>query len=511
MTMQITVMLVDDEPLALENVFEMVPWEQHGFEVVAKASNGRMALRLFEELRPQIVITDISMSPMDGLGLGAAIHQIAPQTQLILLTAYRDFEYARKAIEMRAAHYLLKHEISRNRLLNHLLEIKRILVEEANERNFAKRTVMRDLLEGKYVQPHAANNHGLSRQMEERLQGQTALLYFELEPVVRMDGSRRAGASMNVAELQALENGVWKQVDSLIDIELVEVDNQGYVLFLKLKPPKSLLLVQYRLQQVALVLQKLLNELVGNVPKIMIAASTDKGFHPLYQSMKRAYDYSLLLPAHAVFLLEQVPFIDSTKSDSMEMDERWINSPKDMQELRLLERRMKEIVEGLDLSAMRSLIKQLGTEGLKADNLAADLLLGSDATQVLATLYKLTEERWRADQHRLSYSRWVIKAIDYVHKNYADPDLSLETIAASLQISSIHLRTTFKKETGQSVLDYTTEYRISMAKQMLMKGEYKVYEIAERVGYKTSQYFSQVFKKVTGVQPTEYIQREGGG
>ncbi|MNL47932.1 Arabinose operon regulatory protein [compost metagenome] len=99
--------------------------------------------------------------------------------------------------------------------------------------------------------------------------------------------------------------------------------------------------------------------------------------------------------------------------------------------------------------------------------------------------------------------------MDYISDNYADSDLSLETVAGHLRISSIHLRTTFKRETGQSLLDYTTEYRITLAKQLLQTGEFKIYEVSEKVGYKTSQYFSQVFKKTTGMQPKDFLQQKG--
>ncbi|MNE79296.1 HTH-type transcriptional activator Btr [compost metagenome] len=142
-------------------------------------------------------------------------------------------------------------------------------------------------------------------------------------------------------------------------------------------------------------------------------------------------------------------------------------------------------------------------------NISKALPLGGSAQQITATYYSLLEDRVLKASKRSLYSKWVLKAMEDVNNHYPDPDLSLETVAERLQISGIHLRTTFKKETGQSLLDYTTEYRIEAAKRLLAETDLKIYEIAERVGYKTSQYFSQVFKRCTGFQPKDYMQREG--
>ena len=106
--------------------------------------------------------------------------------------------------------------------------------------------------------------------------------------------------------------------------------------------------------------------------------------------------------------------------------------------------------------------------------------------------------------NRNQYSNRIQNAIQYIHTHY-DQDLTMEEVAKNLGISCIYLSKLFKKETGQTFLEYLTNYRMERAKYILSKGDYKVYEVAEQVGYKTSQYFSSVFRKNTGMNPSDYI------
>ncbi|AIQ56685.1 response regulator transcription factor [Paenibacillus borealis] len=511
MNFLIPVMLVDDEPLALDNVYQMVPWAENGFEVVAKATSGRMALRLFEKLQPQIVITDISMSPMDGLELGRQVVQLAPKTRVIFLTAYRDFDYARQALEMRAAHYLLKHEISRNRLLEQLKLLKEGLAAEAAEeegRGHALQILLKDMLAGKYQVPAGNQESRLHRLVTEHQQGQPALLYFELGAAILLDGSRRSSRLPVSSAWKQIEEEIRHQSAELEEIHIMEMDEGGYTVLLKLSSSSSLLLQHYLLRQIAgQVLTSLGTCYEGGLPRILISAGSPESPDRRYAAMRQAYDYSFLLPPGAVFLLEQASSAGGASVIAGEI-RQYLLSP-DRSLLDGLKVSLEKITALASLGELRAAIGEVGAECRK-DGDGSDLELGTDARQIVSALYRLLEERLQRRQPGNHYSRWVNKAMDYVAGNYADPDLSLETVAGHLQISSIHLRTTFKRETGQSLLDYTTEYRISLAKQLLQTGDYKIYEVSEKVGYKTSQYFSQVFKKTTGMQPKDFLQQKEG-
>ena len=103
-------------------------------------------------------------------------------------------------------------------------------------------------------------------------------------------------------------------------------------------------------------------------------------------------------------------------------------------------------------------------------------------------------------------SKYVQEAMDYISRHYNEPDISIGTVAKSLNISEGYLSHTFKKETDCTLLNYLTRYRIHKAMAYLQDCRVKVYEVAEQVGYRDIAYFSSTFKKFTGMTPSEYQQ-----
>ena len=102
------------------------------------------------------------------------------------------------------------------------------------------------------------------------------------------------------------------------------------------------------------------------------------------------------------------------------------------------------------------------------------------------------------------YSRDILKAFDFIKNNYALENLSAQNVAEHIGFSVNHFSRLFKKETGDTFINYLTSFRIQKACDFLRKSEKKMYEIAESVGYSSPQYFSQVFYKYTGLTPMEY-------
>ena len=92
----IRVLIVDDEYIMRQGLKYMIHWEQEGYEIVGEATNGNEALRLTEELKPHIIISDIVMSVMDGVTFTEMVHKIYPDIAIIILSGYDKFEYVKK-------------------------------------------------------------------------------------------------------------------------------------------------------------------------------------------------------------------------------------------------------------------------------------------------------------------------------------------------------------------------------------------------------------------------------
>jgi len=97
----------------------------------------------------------------------------------------------------------------------------------------------------------------------------------------------------------------------------------------------------------------------------------------------------------------------------------------------------------------------------------------------------------------------ISKAITYLKSNYSK-DLNLKKVADELYISTWYLSKLLKKETGSTFIDILNTIRIEEAKRLLLDPRYKIYKIAEEVGFTDIPYFSRLFKKITGMTPIEY-------
>jgi len=102
------VLLVDDEEIITDGLSSVFPWHKYDCKVVAAAEDGTEGLELIRVHKPDIIITDICMPEMDGLTMVAGLKSEFPDIQITVLTGFRDFEYARRAIALGVARFLLK-------------------------------------------------------------------------------------------------------------------------------------------------------------------------------------------------------------------------------------------------------------------------------------------------------------------------------------------------------------------------------------------------------------------
>ena len=102
------VAIIDDEPIIVEGLSRVVPWEKYHCQVDGTASNGQEGLKIIREIRPDMIFSDISMPGMDGLTMIAALRVEFPDMLITILTGFRDFDFAQKAIRLGVSRFLLK-------------------------------------------------------------------------------------------------------------------------------------------------------------------------------------------------------------------------------------------------------------------------------------------------------------------------------------------------------------------------------------------------------------------
>lgn len=135
----IKVFLVEDEKIIRKSIKNNVKWEENGFEFAGEAPDGEMALPMIEKLHPDIVITDIKMPFMDGLELSDILKKKMPKIQIIILSGYGEFDYAKEAIKIGVTDYLTK-PVTGEQLLEALNKVKQKLDKKKDRKKILKIT-----------------------------------------------------------------------------------------------------------------------------------------------------------------------------------------------------------------------------------------------------------------------------------------------------------------------------------------------------------------------------------
>lgn len=152
------VFLIDDEPWALMALKNLIDWEALGFSVIGEAENGAQALDAVEQEQPDLIVSDIRMPGLDGIALLQTLRERKWRSEVLLVSGYTDFEYAREALRYGCCGYLVK-PVEEKELLEYLQKVRAILAEkktqdDAGEGFQSERTEVRRML--RYLRDHYA-------------------------------------------------------------------------------------------------------------------------------------------------------------------------------------------------------------------------------------------------------------------------------------------------------------------------------------------------------------------
>lgn len=508
------VIIVDDEILAIEHLKHMISWEEHGFTIVGEAITTNKAVEIVKNNRPHIIFMDIQMPRMDGLQLSQKILQFSPTTKIILLTSHRDFDYAKKAMALGISTYLLKHELQETKLIETIEGIKSELQEqEERALSIKKQCLLELLLFG--TQKEAALKK-LKGNISE-INSKYVFFFVKVDTAFSIFEQYSSVTGLFVPELDW--KGIFKSED-MEYIESVSLEGGKLLILCKLKhilAEKEIFTANFN--------KGLTLKNQGNNKGVSLSIIISPIFRKmenlpaLYREIEKKSLSLILFGKQAVVLSQDIPnpedLIQEEWKGIIQFIRKQATSAEEVdfiQAVNVVFHQMKERFHSAVLQVVcKEFIYQL--DKLREKNrIPTYFELGAQNEEAFSRFYTLEDiSQWLIEEYKkisavrnsYGFSKKIHLIMDYIHEHY-QKDISIEVIGDSLSISGDYLRHLFKKETGRTVLDYLTWFRIEKAKELLNGEEYKIYEVAELVGYKTSQYFSIVFKKWTGTTPLEY-------
>lgn len=485
------VIVVDDE-IPIRDEIRIMGLAEHGYEMIGEASNGRAALQLCRQLRPDIVITDITMPVMDGLELIRILQRTMPMTKYVLLTCHQDFAYASQAIRHGALDYIIKADISKEGIVK-VLDRARGIIEKERE-NLRKLENEQRSSFSRYALKDAGDAGEIDRELER--------IHFR----IHYNGPNR---------FLVVENrlGSWVFMEMMVRSVLeAEKSIESWILLADglygISGPKQMDMGRV----VERMRQQLQNsfEFLEEPCRIYAVESREKVLNgKQYMEEGRKLE---LWRAYAFYEPEGLYFDDSQIGEFGFRNEAHIEQIGGLAAKGEGEEALcREVVRfGQAARLWPEEIKKLlflwisGYIGKSAEEMRETEKELYDACDIR----QLAESFARQCSRHVSFSRRgeVRRALRILQTEY-QTELTLAGIAERIGINAQYLGRLFTEETNEKFSDCLNRIRMERANELLQEGKLKIYEVAEQVGISNYRYFTQKFREWSGVSPKEVRKR----
>ena len=521
-------LFVDDEIIVREGVERRVDWESHGFQLMGTLANGSQVVSYLEKDDDiQLVFSDISMPNMDGLELAKYLQEHHPHIYVLLLTGYDEFEYAREAIKYHVKELLLKpitaHEMGR--VLDGVHQVlegeqyRKLEQEELQRLATESRPLLRERFLNSLVKGNSSPDQ-LSQQLTvydlPRMKGPCICIVLDPYP----EGDQDDPQQYFMISLHELCRKHLQKQDILFQDK---DDRPVYILqqesAQRLIDRSRLICSQIR-QQLNQHYHASVSFGIGRV------CSDFSEVHRSYRDALAALKHQFVLGKNRIISYDDISHDQSSlKEIRRDVEEELLDSlktqPADASQ-QIVSRFFQETFsEHVNLRQA-----QLQTHLLFGTLLTFAEEAGIDPSRVipssqdgLVEVFSLRSreevEQWffqcieqihrQVSTSSLDVTEQKIRqAVAYIEEHYSLPQVNVQDVSRELHISPSHFSALFKRHTGKTFVEYLTGVRVRQASMLLKTTNLCAYEVSEAVGYEDSHYFSQVFKKVTGMTIREY-------
>ncbi|SFJ41461.1 Helix-turn-helix domain-containing protein [Paenibacillus sp. UNC496MF] len=514
------IMIIDDERDIVDFLASLPGWADIGCEVAWTAANGQEAL---DRLRangprslPDVVVTDIRMPVLDGIAFAEELRRRHPEIPVIFLTAYHEFDYARKAVKLGVADFLTKPFLPEE-LIRTVASLRahepRLAVWQEHDRFFER---MADEQDGDADKRLWLAEQGLR-------DGGFQLLYAELDAPRDADGEHFPFAAAHLRgqlEQAAEAAGLRGRTSS---------SASGTYLFVPADGSAGG-------REALLAFAKGVAEGNGTDRGLSLSVGISRAFPSFcrlpeaLRQVKRCMEYRMLLGKNSVIAYDAM--------------ESFLNEKE--KETGAALGLIADALRGGGAEAVRALLKESYRSMLavgaskkdvqhyalgfveKAEAALADVGLKpshGDSVRIREKLLRavlLTDIMKELEKQLLAYQEIMragladspLKVISdvrqLIREQYME-ELTLQSVAQKLNVNYSYLSRLIKKETGTNFTDLLWDFRIEAAKNKLLREDLKTYEVAYAVGFKDTAHFSFMFKKKVGVSPSAYRASARGG
>lgn len=539
------VFLVEDETIIREGLRDIIPWQQYGYTLVGDAGDGEQALPMIRELLPDVLITDIKMPFMDGLALAGIVSRELPNTKIIIISGYDDFEYARQAIRIGVEQYLLK-PITKAMLIRTLNEVQEKVQAEREQENYLERfrnemqeyeqfsrrrffeqMVAGQLTVGEIYEKASSLGIAINAQCYN-------LVMYSVQP--RQGGTQEQGTGIRTRDtISEIRENLTQFFLMYPEYLVFRWNLTTYAVLIKGSGAQIDTLTKRCAESVQMHIKPYENEVSWH---LAAGNPTERlsGLAACFDEVSHIFSYRHLLGEQHILTRENTQLWtageDASKLkniDMMKLEPSVIRGFLRNGQPEEIAGFVDEYVSSLYDAVSSQLFFQYLVLNVRFVTIAYVEELGhtqEEASEKLPDIQAVAQrpskeglKKYIADtlhcalslreQETKSQSRSLIRqALEYIDKNYADENISLKEVAGYTNVSATYFSAVFSQEMQQTFVEYLTGKRMERAKELLKQGVKRSAEIAAEVGYKDPHYFSFVFRKTQGCTPRDY--RTGG-
>lgn len=518
--------IVDDELILLQGLLETYEWNEMGFEVVGAAMNGEQALEVIEETRPHVVLTDIRMKQISGLMLMEEIQSRGLDCLFIVLSAYRDFEYAKQACDLGAFAYLLKpiedEKLTETMLDAHKKCMDRIKKSEKFEK--MENLIVKDSTNFLSMMVHKYVRNSISTE-------QMTEIFESIEDVPsEKDKFITVCVDMDI---------VYKITDSLgyekryayIFGKIEEMIGEGHF-FWKFENENGnmVFIIRTRDNGTVYKLKNIMEEIEreGDEPVIAAISSPRSGVEGIRQSFEEAHNRFAMIVSdngRGAFSMPEtvegesgqraisdvvIMVVNAVRKNSMEdLKENFVSF---IYKLPKEEEKQCGYIHRVMLNVDNMLMESYGmTDELrkKFEKYYLNLMNLSPARAV-DVCYKILLEAVEVRKDMASKEgikndkEYMPAALAYIEEHLDDENLSIVSVASHIYLNPVYFGRVFKNTFQMTFKAYLLKQRMEKAKRLLEEGNVNISDICNQVGIGNPSYFTHLFKQYAGKLPSEY-------